>query len=449
KMPEGSDGFLTGTKLIKDKIYKISEAQLRIDNSLNNILKKERIVRLIKDMEADIHSLRGFKYPLDTEFVKAYKKWLEIANEQMIECDKTTKKEKISQIYNAGEAVKRDKDAFVNRTSVVKEMEDCITSEAGCSGIVLYGRRRVGKTTIFYNLDQSLENTFYNIIYVDMQESRYNSTFINGFIFGLYEKIMPFADIETSKPNNVQEFYELIKKCNSNLISKNRYLLICIDEFEFIHMKIDDGTFEIDLLSTIRLSVQNCRNIIWIFGGSHKITELEGVNWTSYLISLKTIEVPFFTLDEVRTLLVKPYKFSGINEIKDTKIEIWNDELIDIIYKETAGWPFFVQEVANKAIVFLNENNNGEVLNKDLLEMALEKVTESVYNNFNQLLNEESKIEGEWDYILNFSENKFQNKPSNYKIRESLKRRYIVDEVNGKYKLKVPLMERWLKCYFG
>ncbi len=55
------------------------------------------------------------------------------------------------------------------------------------------------------------------------------------------------------------------------------------------------STFDQDLLSTIRESVQWHRQLIWVFAGSHHITELKNAPWPSYFVSLRTVEVPPFS----------------------------------------------------------------------------------------------------------------------------------------------------------
>ena len=50
--------------------------------------------------------------------------------------------------------------------------------------------------------------------------------------------------------------------------------MIGIDEYEQIDTKIGEGVFPKDLLATIRESIQQHRQIIWLFAGSHEIAEL-------------------------------------------------------------------------------------------------------------------------------------------------------------------------------
>ena len=53
-----------------------------------------------------------------------------------------------AQVFRAGEPVDRDSEAFVERKEVVDELASQILLSAGSPGLVLYGRRRMGKSTV-------------------------------------------------------------------------------------------------------------------------------------------------------------------------------------------------------------------------------------------------------------------------------------------------------------
>jgi hypothetical protein len=69
--------------------------------------------------------------------------------------------------------------------------------------------------------------------------------------------------------------------------------------------------FPRDLLAAVRESVQNHRNIVWLFAGSNAIEELTHADWTSAFVSLRTIELPPFGAEETRLLLTEPVAHSG------------------------------------------------------------------------------------------------------------------------------------------
>jgi hypothetical protein len=80
--------------------------------------------------------------------------------------------------------------------------------------------------------------------------------------------------------------FALFGRANERLLAEGRRLLLALDEYENIDQKIGEGVFTEDLLATLRESIQTHRRIVWIFAGSHDITELTHAPWTSYLVSV-------------------------------------------------------------------------------------------------------------------------------------------------------------------
>ena len=73
------------------------------------------------------------------------------------------------QVFRAGDPVDRDREAFVPRDRVVGRLEQQVMLATGCPGVVLYGRRRMGKSTVLRNLEGFLP-TVVRTAYVSMQD---------------------------------------------------------------------------------------------------------------------------------------------------------------------------------------------------------------------------------------------------------------------------------------
>jgi hypothetical protein len=62
-----------------------------------------------------------------------------------------------------------------------------------------------------------------------------------------------------------------------------------------------------------------------------------------------------------------------------------------------------------------------------------------------KLMQGESSLPGEWEYLSAFRARKEQAPPEDFGIRRSLLHRQIIREENGRWRLRVPLMARWLR----
>ena len=328
---------------------------------------------------------------------------------QLQEAQAVAEKEPVQQVFRAGDPVDREKEAFVPRYNVVGNLERQVLLSTGCPGIVLYGRRRVGKSTVLRNLSGFLPSTVH-IVNVSMQHPE-AFTSLNLLINHLVHEVSTVFAVEkppAETPKDLRDLFGFLSACNQILERDDRRLLISVDEYENIDQKIGQGVFPEDLLATFRESIQSHRRITWIFAGSHEITELVNAPWTSYLVSARTIEVPLFSEQETRLLLTEPLKYSSLWRDDDPvrprprfESGFWGKGGIERIHAEAGGWPHLVQLIAETIVDLLNDEGGGQVTSP-LLERALDRAIVSGHNVLYELLRRESTLPGEWGYLSNF-----------------------------------------------
>jgi hypothetical protein len=115
----------------------------------------------------------------------------------------------------------------------------------------------------------------------------------------------------------------------------------------------------------------------WMFAGSHEITELPHATWTSYLVSARTVEVPFFTPAETCLLLTEPLKYSSLwltvaRQRPSFAAEFWGEGGIERIHIGAGGWPPLVQLIAETTVDLMN-NEGARQLDETLLEQVLDR----------------------------------------------------------------------------
>jgi hypothetical protein len=248
-------------------------------------------------------------------------------------------------------------------------------------------------------------------------------------------------------------FLRFLTDCNAALERAGRRLLVALDEYEMLDIKLREGVFTRDLLATLRESIQSHRCIIWAFTGNADITELVGADWTSYLISVRTLEVPLFTAEETRLLLTQPLQHSALRDEDKTQSalfwrEFWGDDGITRTHAESGGWPYFVQLIAETAVTLANESaRDVKPLPAVMLERALDESVLRGRNAFHQLLRSQCRdASGEWEYLGKFARCETQPPPADAEVSRLLKRRQLLTEApGGERRLVVPLMARWLR----
>lgn len=406
--------------------------------------------------------ISGMHEPVATEFRRAAEAWQRLAEAQYHEAAQAVKAEPAPQVFRAGDPVKSSGEAFVPRLRVLEELEGQVMLGSGCPGILLRGPRRMGKSSLLKNVSGFLP-TEVGVAFVSLQSAKL-FTSLSHLVGGLSDAIgevlsssPAFAEarkrVEGSRPSDLPEFARFLDECNAALDSAGRRVMLALDEYEMLDEKLREGVFTKDLLATIRESIQAHRRIIWVFCGNADITELTGADWTSYLISVRTLEVPVFRPEETHLLLTEPLKHSVLGEEDKAKSalfwkEFWGEDGIARIHAESGGWPYFVQLVAETAVTLANES--GETVRSlppPLLEQALDASVERGRNAFHQLVRSQCREGfGEWDYLEKFGREDTQALPSDAETRRLLKRRQLLKETpGGDWRLVVPLMARWIR----
>ncbi len=115
-----------------------------------------------------------------------------------------------------------------------------------------------------------------------------------------------------------------------------------------------------------------------------------------------------------------------------------------MIHQEAGGWPHLVQLVAETAVDLVNDAGADRV-DGALLERALDHAVVRGNNVLLELLEKESRLPGELDYLRAFRIVGEQPPPAGEAVARSLRRRRLVSEEEGRWRLRVPLMGRWLR----
>ena len=449
KLPEGERGFLGETRRIRELVDEITRLQARLDAADRPFLRDPYAKLLCKAIEIFRSRISGFHEPLRSEFDVAAVNWLRIAERQLDEIWRVLEREPTPQVFRAGDPVDREREAFVPRLGVVGELEQQVMLSAGCPGIVLYGRRRMGKSTVLRNLSGFLPPSVQPVL-VSMQEPE---AFISvESLVRLIGARLRATWSDGGPPDRGSRglvgLFDLLSACNDKLGRADRRLIVAFDEYENIDRKIGDSTFPEDLLATLHESIQMHRNLTWIFAGSHEITELGNAPWASYLVGARTIEVPPFTEAETLLLLTEPLKHSTLwpqdRPRPSFQAEFWGGGGIERIHAEAGGWPHLVQLIAEEVVDLANAEQR-RLISPELFERALNKAIVWGHIVLYELVCGECRLPGEWEYLSAFRQHEVQPPPKNEDIARSLRRRLLVVVDGDQWRLRVPLMRRWIR----
>jgi hypothetical protein len=262
------------------------------------------------------------------------------------------------------------------------------------------------------------------VTFVSMQEPRaFSST--ETFVAKLFETAAAAVKDESAaipipRETTLSSLFSYLGAINTSFGKQNSRLLLALDEYENIDVKLGDATFSPDLLPTIRESIQSHRNITWLFSGSNEVTRLKNADWSSYLISARTIEVPLFTPEETTKLLTDPCKHSDLFKDAPENRPLFPQDFwgtvagapgITSIQHHSGGWPHLVQLIAETVVDEINRTS-GRQVTAQLFTGCLDKVIVKGHTVFHQLVRGECESDAEWDYLCGFQQSDTQSPPT-------------------------------------
>lgn len=451
RLPEGDKGFLSKTRDVRLVVSEIAQLQRRLDTLDRPLLREPTANSLYEKIKIFQTQISGYPEPLNSEFRKAATHWVAIAEQQYHQVRDIFNREPAPQVFRAGDPVDCSQEAFILREAVLGELDRQLTLATGCPGLILYARRRMGKSTLLSNLKGFLPvSTRIAVVSMQNPDAFASQSDLLRTLLQTVAVAVPEAGLSVVKAPSLQDFFKRLAECNTQLEKDNCRLLLAIDEYENLDCKLGEGVFSEDLLANLRESIQYHRRIVWVFAGSHAIDELSHAPWPSYLISARTVEIPPFSPDETRRLLTEPLRYSRLWKDDDPKRPhfdpgFWGEGGIERIHAEAAGWPHLVQLLAETAVDLCNDRERATV-DVDLLEQAISKALTAGDTVLRHLLRGEAS-EAEWAYINGFRRHDTQAPPENVEVYRGLRRRLLVEEAEGgAWRLRVPLLQRWLRA---
>lgn len=286
----------------------------------------------------------------------------------------------------------QEQNVFMGRRDVTRQIEENILGAAHAPTLVLYGERRMGKSSILYQLPRLLGPNLLPVL-MDMQNPaagegpasllRYMSKVIANAVN------QRLAHTEVSKAARSVSSGPLLRALTVDQLGNDRFavfddwmdsveaslpdglrILVCLDEYERLRAALQEGWGE-NLLDAFRHWMQHRHRLIWIFTGARTFEEL-GPAWTDRFIAAKRIKVSYLSNDDVNALLTRPTDDFGV---------VYQDGVLDELFRQTHGQPFLTQAVASELVSVLNGSRRRCASLADV-ETAVERTLSSAGEYF-------------------------------------------------------------------
>jgi len=253
--------------------------------------------------------------------------------------------------YVAGNPVTGE--LFVGREDILRRLEELWRGTGQKPSVVLYGHRRMGKSSILHNLGARF-GTDTVIVNFNMQligSVANTGELLYSLALALYDEIGKTSNNSISEPdeeaftahNPYTNFRHFLKQLDQ--VREKRQFIITVDEFELIEEMINRGELEAQLLDFWRGLIQNYPWFVMAFAGLHTLQEMTRDYWHPLFGSVTGIPVSFLKKGAARKLITQPTADFDLD---------YDTDAIECIIALTHGQPYLVQLICHCLVTRFN-----------------------------------------------------------------------------------------------
>jgi len=253
---------------------------------------------------------------------------------------------------------------YVGREDVFRWIEENLIGKTQPHTLILYGQRRMGKTSTLYQLvgghrgKNIREYPGYPIypVYIDLQRLAGCETaeFFDRLSHDISRNLHR-RGIEVSPPASwsingtlFRDFDDYLDKVEDKL-PENGLLVLIMDELEQLQVSIERGQLSQDILSYLRSLMQHRTRVTFILVGTNQLVE---DYWSIIFHVGISREIVSLTRDETERLIREPV----------APMIQYDDLAVERIWLAARGHPYFSQLICHRLISATNLTNNRSKL---------------------------------------------------------------------------------------
>lgn len=259
---------------------------------------------------------------------------------------------------------------FFGRDDAFTWLEENLIATGQPNALMLYGRRRIGKTSTLYQLVEGergralRENPVRPIraAYIDLQ--RYAGRPIDEWLRRLARDIGRQVEPSGSHPDSTTDatsafdLFDLTLDELEQSLPGDSHCLVALDEFEQIRSGIEGGSLSPDILPFLRSQFQHRRRITFLISGALGLLELF---WNPIVNLMGRYELGMLDYGRTAALVRTPLEGKLLYE----------DAAVDIIWQQTAGHPYLIQTICHRLVSLMNRRGQRDPVRSADVEHVL------------------------------------------------------------------------------
>ena len=434
------------------RISQDADAALRQESAYNQRLALsaagDKLDALVRELTRSDERYAARFRPIATrwgEALSAQERALALAVEQRQEIDNP---------YVIGVPLTTRQEIFVGRSDTSARIEQLLLDRRR-PPLLLYGQRRMGKTSLLNNLGRLLPASTVPL-FVDLQGPAAWASDHAGLLYNIGRSMsssaqqqrglgLPPLARESLQADPFTRFDEWLDDVERAL--GDGTAMLALDEFETLDAAFDEKRFsETAVLGMLRHIIQHRARFKVLLAGSHSLDEAQ--RWASYLINAQTVHISYLKADEARTLVVRPVKEFALR---------YEPDAVERVLQLTHCHPFLVQLLCAEIVARQNEQPpSGRRLARlaDVEAAAPEALRSGSFFFADIERNQVSEMEagllrrlaarGEGAEVARGDVQQWAPDAADAeRALRHLVRRELLERVNGGYRFQVELVRRW------
>ncbi len=331
----------------------------RISQDVNAALRQESAynqrlaLHTVEDrLDGLLRELTRSNEPYAARFRPIAAEWRQlVAAQNQTLAEEAELRQEIDSPYIIGVPLTEQQQIFVGRTEISARIEQLLLDRRQ-PPLLLYGQRRVGKTSLLNNLGRLLPSTILPL-FVDLQGPASRAADEVGFLYNLgrgmsqsaarRNLLLPVLERETLTADPFTRFEEWLDEVEATLVGQ--MVLLMLDEFEVLAGALAKGKFEeTAVLGMLRHLIQHRPRFKVLLSGSHTLDEFE--RWASYLINVQLVHIGYLSEAEAQQLIEQP--------VRDFALR-YEPAAMRRVFALTRGHPFLVQLLCAELVALKNE----------------------------------------------------------------------------------------------
>jgi HEAT repeat protein len=278
--------------------------------------------------------------------------------------------------YIAGPPVKTP-EMFYGRQSTFHWIQENLSGTYQENVLVLFGERRTGKTSMLYQLQYNLPET-YAFVLIDLQSIAYSLSSTSDLLYAMARKVvnglrrsgfdeLPRPERQDFAAHPIEQFEELGETIGQLATDTGRQAVIMLDEFDLLIEAVENGNVNPYVFDCIRGLMQHQDGLNFIFAGAHKLTAMLKNPQSILFNTALRRKVSFLDREDAERLIRGP--------VADV---VWYDDLaVEKILRVTAGQPYFIQYICHEIVNLARRDVKNFVALRDVDRALLTTVQET------------------------------------------------------------------------